>query len=265
MFYAASKILWFFATPSNGLPILALAGLLLMLWGPARSFGYGLALAGIVLLLVAGLSPLASWVIRPLDDRFPTFQDDGGPVAGIIVLGGAAQAAETFSHHQLTVNEAGERLLALADLARRYPSARLIFSGGGANLLTEDQPESEAVLAFSDTLGIPKERLEIETESRTTSENAEFTRRLVEPKPGERWLLVTSSWHMPRAVGCFRKVGLAVTAYPVDFRTSWPEDATRGFPFVAEGLKRLDIATKEWVGLTAYRLAGHIDSFLPGP
>ena len=62
-----------------------------------------------------------------------------------------------------------------------------------------------------------------------------------------------------------RKVGLAVTAYPVDFRTSWPEDATRGFPFVAEGLKRLDIATKEWAGLAAYRLAGHIDSLLPKP
>ena len=60
MFYAASKILWFFATPSNGLPILTLVGLLLMLWGPARSFGYGLALAGVVLLLVAGLSPLAT-------------------------------------------------------------------------------------------------------------------------------------------------------------------------------------------------------------
>src|SRR4051794_32700304 len=160
MFYTASKILWFFATPSNALPILTLTGLLLMARGSARRFGYRLALASVLALLVAGLSPLASWVIRPLDERFPTFKDEGGPVAGIIVLGGGAQAAESFSHGQLTTNEAGERLLALGDLARRYPSARLIFSGGGANLLTEDRPESEAVLAFSDTLGIPRKRLE---------------------------------------------------------------------------------------------------------
>ena len=192
MFYAASKILWFFATPSNGLPILTLVGLLLMLWGPARSFGYGLALAGVVLLLVAGLSPLASWVIRPLDDRFPTFQDDGGPVTGIIVLGGAAQVAGELlapsAHH-----ERGRRNpIVLADLAWRHPLARLIFSGGsGVNLLTEDRPNRGRACIFGHA-HIPGGRLEIETQSHTTSENAEFTRRLVEPKPGERWLLVTS-------------------------------------------------------------------------
>jgi uncharacterized SAM-binding protein YcdF (DUF218 family) len=265
MFYVASKVLWFFATPSNALPILVLVGLFAMMWAPAKRFGYRLALGGLILLLIAGLSPVANWIIHPLDDRFPAFRDDGGPVTGIIVLGGAAQAAESFSHRQLTVNEAGERLIALADLARRYPSARLIFSGGSGNLLTEDRPEAEAVLDFAGTLGIPRERLEIEPDSRTTSENAVYVRRLLEGTPGERWLLVTSSWHMARAMGCFRKVGLPVIAYPVDFRTSWPQDATRGFPFVADGLKRLDIATKEWAGLVAYRLAGHMDSLFPQP
>ncbi len=265
MFYAASKILWFFATPSNLLPITILIGLAAMAWRRARRLGYGLALLGMVLLLIAGLSPLANCVILPLESRFPTYQDDGGPVAGIIALGGAAQAAESFAHGQLTVNEAGERLIALADLARRYPAARLVFAGGGANLLTTNPAESEAVLAFAGSLGIDKERLTIENESRTTLENAAFTRRLVEPKPGERWLLVTSSWHMPRAIGCFRKAGFPVTAYPVDFRTTGPEDRFATFPFLADGLKRLDIATKEWAGLVAYRLAGHIEAWFPSP
>ena len=265
MFYVASKVLGFFATPSNALPILILAGLLLMGWHRGRRFGYWIAVAGVLLLTAAGLSPLANWVILPLEERFPVFQDDGQPVTGIIVLGGAAQGSESFAHRQLAVNEAGERVIALGDLARRYPAARLVFSGGGASLLTTDRAESEAVLAFADTLGLAPERLEIETESRTTSENAAFTRRLIEPKPGERWLLVTSSWHMPRAMGCFRKAGFSVVAYPVDFRTRGPEDATRTFAFVSDGLKRLDIATKEWIGLFAYRLAGHTDDVLPGP
>ena len=70
---------------------------------------------------------------------------------------------------------------------------------------------------------------------------------------------------MPRAIGSFRQVGFPVTAYPVDYRTRGPQDATRPFAFAANGLRRLDIATKEWIGLVAYRLAGYTDALLPGP
>ena len=87
MFYVVSKVVWFFATPSNALPFLILAGLLLAGWRRVRRFGYGVALAGTLLLLFAGLSPLANWTILPLEDRFPTFRDDGGPITGVIVLG----------------------------------------------------------------------------------------------------------------------------------------------------------------------------------
>jgi uncharacterized SAM-binding protein YcdF (DUF218 family) len=265
MFYVASKIVWFFATPSNGLAIATLVGLLLMAWRRARRFGYALAVTGIVLLLAAGLLPIANWVILPLESRFPTYRDGNEPVAGIIVLGGAAQAEESFAHGQLMVNEAAERIIALGDLARRYPQARLVFSGGGAGLIENARAESDAVLAFAGTLGIAKERLIVEDASRTTSENAEFTRRLVEPAAGERWLLVTSSWHMPRAMGCFRMIGFPVVAYPVDFRTRGPEDLARTFTFSSEGLRRLDLASKEWAGLVGYRLAGHIAEIFPKP
>jgi uncharacterized SAM-binding protein YcdF (DUF218 family) len=265
MFYVASKVVWFFATPSNGLPITILAGLVLMAWRRGRRVGYGIAVSGVVLLLVSGLSPVANWVILPLEDRFPVFEDDGQSVAGIIVLGGAAQAEESFAHNQLALNESGERIVALADLARRYPEARLVFSGGGASLLEDARAESDAVLEFAPSLGIARKRLIVESESRTTYENAAFTRRLVTPRPGERWLLVTSSWHMPRAMGCFRKAGFPVVAYPVDFRTRGPVDLTRTFTFLSEGLRRLDIATKEWAGLAGYRLAGHIDALFPRP
>jgi uncharacterized SAM-binding protein YcdF (DUF218 family) len=265
MFYVASKVFWFFVTPSNALPIAILIGLVLMAWRRARRFGYGLALLSVLLLLAAGLSPASNWIILPLEERFPSFSDDGETVTGIIVLGGAAQAEESFAHNQLAVNESGERIIALGDLARRYPQARLVFSGGGASLLEEARAESDAVLSFADTLGIDGKRLLVETESRTTSENAVFTRRLVKPAPGERWLLVTSSWHMPRAMGCFRKEGFPVVAYPVDFRTRGPEDLKRTFTFLSEGLRRLDLATKEWAGLAGYRLAGHIDTLFPQP
>ncbi len=265
MFYLASKIGWFFATPSNFLPLVVLAGFIAMLFRRARRLGYGLALLGILGLFAAGFSPLANWLIMPLEDRFPPAAEDGQPVAGIIVLGGAVQATESFAHRQLTVNEAAERMIALADLARRHPMARLVFTGGSGALVQDEPAEAEAVARFSSVLGIEPGRLTIESQSRTTAENAAYTRALVAPKAGERWLLVTSGWHMPRAIGSFRKAGFDVTAYPVDYRTSGPQDLVQPFGSISEGLRRFDVAAKEWAGLAAYWLAGRTSALFPAP
>lgn len=265
MFYYVSKVVWFFATPSNLLVVLVLLGLLLQPIRRLRPFGTGLSALCAVLLLFAGLSPLANWMMLPLEERFPAFRDDGRPVDGVVVLGGSVLAEESLGRGQLTLNDAGERVVALADLARRYPVARIVFTGGGGTILEDEAAEAAAVARFAGTLGIAPERILVEDRSRTTDENAAFTKAMVGPKPGERWLLVTSAWHMPRAVGCFRQAGFAVTAYPVDFRTRGPSDARRPFAFVSDGLRRVDVAAREWAGLAAYRLAGRIPQLFPGP
>ena len=115
------------------------------------------------------------------------------------------------------------------------------------------------------TIGIDPARVMIEDRSRTTFENAVFSRALANPKPGERWLLVTSAWHMPRSVGVFRKAGFDVTAYPVDYRTGstwWDQEI---FASMSEGLRRLDVGAKEWTGLVAYHFAGLTSALLPAP
>jgi len=85
----------------------------------------------------------------------------------------------------------------------------------------------------------------------------------VRPAAGERWLLVTSAFHMPRAIGCFRAVGFDVIPWPVDYRTSGPGDAWRLFPRASEGLRRVDLAAKEWAGLLAYYVTGRSTALLP--
>ena len=265
MFYVVSKVGWFFATPSNLLPVLALLGGLVALREGTRRLGIGLALAAAAMILVAGLSPLANWLVVPLEDRFPAFRDEGTGVAGVIVLGGAVQGDLSETRGTLQVNEAAERVVALSDLARRHPGARIVFTGGGAALIQDEPAESDVLARFAATLGVAPERILFENASRTTAENASLTRRLVEPKPGERWLLVTSAWHMPRSVGTFRQAGFPVTAYPVDYRTRGPRDLAKPFDSVSEGLRRLDLATKEWVGLVGYRLTGRTDALFPAP
>lgn len=265
MFFTASKIVWFLATPSNLLPLVVLAGGLVALAPRARRLGLGLVIVGSLGILAAGLLPVSDLVLGPLEARFPEFQDDGTPVAGVIVLGGAIEPERSTERGQLMVNGAGERILALADLARRYPQARIVFSGGSGNLADERLSEADVAARFAGTLGLADGRLVIEGRSRNTRENAEFSARQVMPKPGERWLLVTSAWHMPRAVGCFRQAGFAVTPYPVDYRTSRSRPSVSDMHYAAEGLLDVDLGTKEWVGLLAYRLAGYTDAVLPGP
>ena len=143
----------------------------------------------------------------------------------------------------------------MAKLARAYPGARIVYSGGDASLLGNRLPEANFVTPLLDRLGIPRERVILESRSRNTAENATFTKELVKPKPGERWLLVTSAQHMPRAIGCFRRVGFPIEAYPVGWRTG----RTRIWwclMLFGDALARFDSAAYEWIGLFVYWITG---------
>lgn len=265
MFYYASKVAWFLATPSNLLVVLILVGLALSPVRRLRRGGLAIAAAFTLLILIGGLTPLSSYIILPLEERFPIRPDDDRPVDGIILLGGAVEADESAASGQLVANDAAERLLATIALARRHPDARIVISGGGGTVFGRGAAEAPIIARYFEEIGIDRRRLVVEDRSRTTAENAEYTKALAPPKPGEHWLLVTSAWHMPRAVGTFRQVGFRVTAHPVDGRTGGRRNAWRFFAYVSEGLRRLDVGAKEWAGLIVYRLAGRTSELFPAP
>ncbi|MBP6011826.1 MAG: YdcF family protein [Alphaproteobacteria bacterium] len=264
MFYYVSKVVWFFLTPSNSLVTLVLLGLFLMRTRRVV-LGQRMAVVGGVGLLIAGLSPLGNALILPLEERFPAFVDEGTPVAGVIVLGGTFDTEATNVHGQMALNETGERLFALGDLARRYPQARIIYAGGGSEFTPDTTPEATLVENTVASLGVARSRIEFERKSLNTYENALYSKMLAAPKDAERWLVVTSAFHMPRTMGVFAKVGFAVVPYPVDYRTAGNVSLLRPFGFVGEGLRRTDIAAKEWIGLLSYALSGKSDSVFPAP
>nr|WP_202049994.1 YdcF family protein [Microvirga mediterraneensis] len=244
---------------------LILLGLVLALFKRFRRFGIGLSLVFTLSTVALGLLPIASYILLPLEERFPPFRDDGKPVDGIILLGGSVEAADSASRGMIVANESAERVLETIQLAHRYPGARILISGGGGTVFGDGTAEAPVIAAYFKSIGIDPARMLVEDRSRTTYENAAYSFELVKPRQGERWLLVTSAWHMPRAVGVFEKVGFAVVAYPVDFRTSGGSGINRPFAFISEGLRRLDIGTKEWAGLIAYYLAGRTVGLLPYP
>jgi uncharacterized SAM-binding protein YcdF (DUF218 family) len=264
MFFLFSKVLGFFTVPSNAVAVICALGVALLLMRRPLAGRSSLAL-GIGLLLLFGYSPAGNVLLLSLSDRFPAWQFDGHDPDGIIVLGGAIDSDASAARDALELDAAAERIVAMLELARRFPNARIVFSGGSGNLIDNSVPEAPIAGQLLDRFGIAPARVVLEDQSRTTYENAALVRRLVEPKPGERWLLVTSAFHMPRSIGTFRTAGFDVEAYPVDWRTRGWRDAAMPFDRLSAGLDRTDVAIHEWIGLIAYRLSGRSSTLFPAP
>lgn len=269
MFFYIAKAVWFVLQPSTLIALLIGYGAILIWTGWAR-WGRRFVSIGAILLLVVGLSPLGNALILPLEDRFPRADlDSPPPPTGIIILGGAENRLVGSAREAPTLNEAGERLLEGAILAHRFPEAKVAFSGGDAGILYKSDSEAEGAASLLTKLGIDRDRLILESDARDTYENAVYLKKELEAK-GEldltkRWLLITSAYHMPRSMGAFRQAGFYVEPWPVDYRTRGKVDLTRPFDKVSEGLRRVDTAMREWVGLFAYWLTGRTDALFPAP
>lgn len=265
MAFVLSKILWVVFNPGH---LLLLAGLLgaaaLFARRPAlRSAGRWIVVSVALALGLLAVLPAGIW-LAPLENRFP--RPDGLParVDGVIALGGALDVKRSHRRGAPELTEAADRLAALLELARRYPRARLIFTGGNGSLLDDGTREADLVPDLLARIGLDSGRLILERGSRNTHENALLSKALANPRPGETWVLVTSAFHMPRAVGVFRRSGWPVIPYPVDHQGLGGPDWTSA-PNLARGLAEVTLATKEWAGLIAYRLFGWSDSLFPGP
>jgi uncharacterized SAM-binding protein YcdF (DUF218 family) len=265
LFFILSKTLGLMLLPTNFLIGLGVAGAILLATRSAP-LGRKLVIVSAALLAICGFSPLGNWVLYPLESRFPPWDATRGAPDGILVLGGSIDPELSAAHGVVVFKGSADRLIAAAALAHQYPSARVVFSGGSSNLVFDDSTrEADYAGSVFESLGIARERLTMERRSRNTFENAEFSKAMLAPKNGERWLLVTSAYHMPRSIGIFRKAGFAVEPYPVDWRVGGRGDLFTFRILAVEGLDAVDVGIREWMGLAAYRISGRTSEFFPGP
>ena len=253
MLYALSKIGWLFAEPSRVLYLALVVG---TLWRRARP----LALAALGLIAFVAIVPVGGFALARLEATFPPLSAPDR-IDGILVIGGAISATDFDRYPASGMGPAVGRLYEAARLAKAYPQARL-YDIGGPTPPAPGRAEADEAADVLVALGVPRERIVIERASRNTYENAVDAAALAHPKPGERFVLVTSAFHMPRAVGCFRAAGFDVIADPVDYR--WSDSLSPGFD-VTGGLTDLDLAAHEFTGLASYRWLGRTSALWPGP
>jgi uncharacterized SAM-binding protein YcdF (DUF218 family) len=252
MFFVLSKLFWLVGAPSHwlGMLVLATAFCLLMRWmRAARAFGVTAAL----LLLLAGILPINSWMIRALEDRYPR-PVWPAHVDGILILSPGFDTAILKERGVPAANAGDMRLVEGFGAARHYPTARVVFTGGSGVLGGAEYSEAETARYLFAELGLDPARLVLEPQSRNTYENILFSKALAKPKPGETWLLVTSAFHMPRAVAIARKLDWPMVAWPSDYMTG-TQTPLPGFS-IGANLALSDYAAHEWIGLLAYRLSG---------
>ena len=253
--FLLSKIVALFSQPLHW--VIALQVLTLIKAARSPRIARACATGALALLLVIGWLPIPDLLVRPLEQRYAEIAPDADLRAfdGVVVLGGAMEAGYiAMDHRQPLLTDAAGRMTAVVAMAQKYPSMPIVFTGGEGDLFGTGPSEAQRAGHFFTTMHLSESRIVLEDRSRNTYENAVFTGQLAGIDKRKRWLLVTSAWHMPRAMATFEKAGWNVTAYPVDFRTGNSTPLTRYS--LAMGADRWQLVLREAIGLAAYRLLG---------
>lgn len=261
-FFSLSKIFWFFAAPDH-LMVFMLIFALFCLWVGWRRLGGSLLAINLLLWLALIFMPLGDLLLRPLESRFAQPDLSQLEIEGVIVLGGGELAEESALWQQPQFNAAAERVMVIPVLARQFPNAKILFTGGSGSALRPEFKGAEVIATYVEQLGL-ENRVILESDSRNTHENALFSAKLLGGVPQGNWLLVTSAFHMPRSVGIFRHQGWNLTPYPVDYY-SVTANGLRNDPKLWQNLRDLHTAVREWIGLVVYFYTDKTDELLPGP
>ncbi len=251
-----TEVLWSLLQPSTLLTLLVAAALLAT-WVRWTALAATLLTTFLVVIAAAVFLPFDEWLGGPLETAVaPAPLPDR--VDGVVVLGGAVDWRVTRDRHQLALNAAGERIAAAAALAQRYPDARIVFTGSFADAFADDfQARATSASLFFGPHFADRD-VTFLGEARSTYEDALLALEAAAPREGERWLLVTSAWHMPRALGTFGALGWTLTPFSVDYRTSGEVRVTPSWD-VAATLADLDRLVREWGALAVYRRAGRLE------
>jgi uncharacterized SAM-binding protein YcdF (DUF218 family) len=261
MFFPISKFFGAFLNPALLLTILILLGGVALLIGRRRLVAWCLGLSA-VLVILFGILPGGSWLASPLETRFPAEPALPDHVAGIIALAGTERVEASAEWGQPLISDPMP-IVAMVALGRRYPDARLIFSGGVHAHAHPAIGEGSIVRDFLVRLGLDPGRITFEEKARNTIESGQFVGALLQPQPGQVWLLVTQALSLPRAVGVYRKAGFDVIAIPAGYLTGSREPGLVSLDLGGDG--RLAFwALHEWVGLVVYRLLGYTSELYPG-
>lgn len=261
MFFVLSKLFWTLIQPLNALCVLGLLGFLIRFkWDMA---GQRLMNTALILIMTLGILPVGPLLTSWLERQYPTPSTLPARIDGIIVLGGAFNAALTASSGHIVANDQIDRVLCFAQIAKAHPEARLVFSGGAGDIANPEAMESHDARMFFKLVGLGDRKIIYEEKSRNTYENVLYTMEMINPKNKENWVVTTSAYHMSRTMGVFESFDWRVIPYQCDPKTDGTYNQLNRLPSVTGNFHLLNLSLKEIIGSIVYYLSGKSAFILP--
>lgn len=257
MFFAG-KILWLVLQPLSLAFLLVTAAFLVRLAGRAR-LGAALSFLAGLILFVALFTTTGAWSLQQLEARYPR-PAMPQTVSCMIVLGGAFDLEVTAGRGGIEMNQSADRFIEAARLARLFPGARILVSGGDGSFSGNYKGDAELAGDFFAAMGVDAGRVIREMASRNTAENVAETKALLGKNGLSNCLLITSAYHMPRAKALFAAEGVTTIAWPTDYRSSGK--VTLGLDFTQPALNSqlISTAAREWLAVLFAQLSGKIST-----
>lgn len=219
-----------------------------------------LTVVTLLLVWIIGSPLVAGFLTASLEEQYPPFNPATTQrFDTIVVLGGGVLPKGTLRPMDTLSSFSAERTMCGVDLFQRGLATRLLFSGGDAAVVGKGPEEARVMKQLAMRLGVPEDAILAETRSRTTYEGAVELSRMV---GGNSVLLVTSAYHIPRALALFRKQGIITTPAPCGYsarnRTDHVEVTLFDFLPSVHALESSTYAISEFVGIAVYRAAGKL-------
>ena len=255
MFFLLSKILHFLLTP-----VIWIFGLLVIALWKRKSSGKKWIIIAITTLFIFGNSFIVDEFFRAYEVKATQIAPDEH-FDYIIVLSGMIAWDQEYQRANFHGNI--DRLLQSLPYYIEGIADTLILTGGDGTAFQVEAKESEVLINYLQSIDFPTERILVESSSRNTHENAQFTKNLLESRgidfQSKKILLVTSALHMRRSLACFEKQGIHCIPY-VTNRTSGPRKFIPDHLLIpnAPALHSWRALMHEWVGFVSYKIMGYI-------
>lgn len=232
--------------------LLIISGLLLL--NRQKWLGKTLILSGFAVLYVLSLGHVADFLLMPLEAKYPLFRAEKQTVDAVVVPGGGSVDLAWMDANPVPNSETHSRLVLGVQLARKF-NVPLVLCGGNGEPFTTTVRDADPMAAAAYALGMPKNQVIVENESRNTLENAQAVRRLIKK---DRIVLATSAYYMRRAKTMFERQNFVVIPAPAFFLSQSRVFSYASFIPRSGDLTRSTTAVAEWLSLAWWSLRGRI-------
>ena len=258
MSFYLSKILWIIINPFNIFLFFIFSGFIAHFF--FRHSFYKLAyFFTIFIFFITAIMPTGRYMFYQLEKKFHSETLLPEKIDGILILAGATNPSLTKEFNQIHIGESVERLIESIQLHKKYPTAKFIFSGGSGSLIPQDFTHADVAKKFFIQQNINVNKFIFESRSRNTFENILYSKEIISPSPNENWILVTSAFHMVRALNVAEKLDWKFIPYAVDFHVSKQFSWKPSINFW-NNMTAMQFASHEWVGLISYYLMGRTNN-----